>query len=121
MHLSEDNGKDKYDCRKCGACCVRYCYDANNLCMSLDEEDVLHIPRSRLIDFYGAWRLKAVKRGKKPSRCVYLKGEVGKKVACGLQAHKPVGCRGFPVGCPGCDGSREDVLTVAQRQRAINK
>ncbi|MDD5008569.1 MAG: hypothetical protein PHC68_09275 [Syntrophorhabdaceae bacterium] len=120
MKLSEKNGEQKYDCQKCGACCVYYCYDKDRLCMQLRDEDLKYIPKDKITyvsDDYmvltdgnpGIAMMKAVKRGKH-YRCVFLKGTIGKSVACLLQKHKPVGCKNFLCGDYACETCRKKIL-----------
>lgn len=81
------------DCTTCGACCAW----SDNWPEFTDETDA-HMDGIpiELCDCDNG-RMKC-----DGNRCLALQGDIGKRVSCSIYAHRPLVCREFQPGEPGC-------------------
>lgn len=112
----------KFDCTKCGACCVAPAgYPAYEI--GLNRHDIERLEASgamRLIVYsapegkggfeleFGDMRTKEGRTGQ--IRCAGLRGSVGCDATCSIYKARPTVCRDFQPGSSYCLASRRSVL-----------
>ncbi len=88
----------EYDCQSCGACCShKWSWPV----LRRDRSDATGIPADYLRTDYPL--LKTDPCG----RCIALRGEVGRGVACAIYEHRPNACRSFQPGSTLCLEARQ--------------
>jgi uncharacterized protein len=88
MVSGEDN-----PCESCGACCSHFRVSFYN-----GETDAMRdagVPVEMVVQVTPF--LVAMKGTECGGRCVALKGEIGKKISCGIYQNRSSSCRAFPV------------------------
>lgn len=88
-----------FDCQACGACCS-YSADWPRFTLESDE-DIARIPEALISADLSGMRCEGV-------RCLALKGEIGKQVACTIYAVRPQVCHACMPGDPECLMAREE-------------
>lgn len=108
MVSSASNVTDSDICMTCGACCATY-----RVSFYWGEGEALGIPEtmtSKVNDFYSCMKGTEAK----PVRCIALKGEVGKAVACQIYDRRSSTCQSVQVGDEQCRKARQmHGLTIA--------
>lgn len=93
-----DDAPPPFDCQSCGACCA---YDAEWPRFTLEEDEAINrIPAALVADNGSGMRWTG-------ERCAALGGEVGKHVACGIYADRPIVCHDCVAGDEACLMARE--------------
>jgi len=98
--MSERHSIPDNPCLDCGACCVTY-----RVSFYWAEADALGLPEhltEQLTPVYGC--MAGTNRAQ--PRCVLLKGEVGREVACGDYERRPSACREVQAGDDKCRKAR---------------
>nr|WP_316655664.1 YkgJ family cysteine cluster protein [uncultured Gellertiella sp.] len=88
-----------YDCQSCGACCS-YSADWPRFTLESDEALAL-IPEALVSADLSGMRCDG-------QRCLALKGDIGKHVACTIYPLRPEVCRACMPGDPECLMAREE-------------
>jgi len=88
------------ECVGCGACC--------GIAM------VVHIPRDHTAEIGNVWEIELedsptgavvarhIPRDRETGNCVYLEGQIGETVGCGIYENRPHTCREFDAGSDKC-------------------
>lgn len=87
-----------FDCQSCGACCA-YAADWPRFTLE-DDADIARIPEAMVAENGSGMRWTG-------DRCAALAGEVGRHVACGIYADRPIVCHDCVAGDEACLMARE--------------
>lgn len=94
---------DELDCQRCGACCA--VFRVSFYWGEADDAPGGRVPVA-LTRPVGALHRCMAGTEARPVRCIALRGEVGRAVACDIYAERPSTCRGVQPGDGQCRKAR---------------
>jgi Fe-S-cluster containining protein len=100
---------NKYDCVKCGACCVKHF----NIPVLANEVNLIDERLKKYLIVSpvqpGGYSLRQVGESRK---CIALEGTLGESVNCSVYEFRPPVCRRFQPGSDLCKKARLEVLNI---------
>lgn len=92
--LKPITNKDVHPCQSCGACCSFF--RVSFYWREAEKEDSPHpVPTEFWEEGPGSFRVMKGTAPKHKPKCLALKGEIGKFVACQIYENRPTPCRNF--------------------------
>ena len=101
-------------CQSCGACCATYRVTLPEC--ELDESPGGHVPTG-LTEPWTSGTACMRGTGAQPPRCIALRGEIGREVACRIYESRPDACREF--GALAAVGRGDDACDDARRRHGL--
>ncbi len=103
-------------CTSCGACCAYF--HVLFYWREAERSDSRHpVPKEFIEEVDATYRCMKGTSTRQKTRCVALKGNVGKRVACSIYDRRPTPCRGFKASYS--EGVREPRCDEARRRHGL--